>query len=741
MGVVVTAQRTQISDAEATTNWSTGSLNDAFNLEGTNCLGEKVSQTTGSECMYTFPGANPDMTGEFVVMTMLVTGKADTKANGGYRVLMEDGNTDRGTWYVGGDDTVNEKWGYFVVDPTEAPTLMNGSTNSDLGISTLTSSGTTATLVTSTAHGLSTGDFVQVKNADQAEYNLTKSITVTNTTTFTYTLDEDPSDDTATGSYEAYQAIDYTDVDQVGVQAKVLSKALGNNSNFFWDICWYGSGLTVTSTTDSVTITRSGTTATVSSTAHGLSVGDTVRIAGITDKTEDNGDQVITAVLTNSYDYTTTNSGSTSYTGTITARVHATWQHVAAADLAGFWGLCVESNEVYFLQGKFILGSTTAAGDLLFVDDNFICVFRENDFLPPEKNSINFSMNASTDEVEIEWSTGTISAGDNTLWGFNAIDGDSNENPTDVTMDGMVFDRTYVFDCGADTGYTYDNMKWNRFDGISVNTAVIRNFTLDNGNATGLGLLWVEGSDIADGVIKNQPTYNMVILSETGPEIDFDNINFGDGATDVFMAAAGWGSGSVSTLTSSGTLATCVTSAAHGLSTNDWVTIAGANEAAYNGYFKITVTNTTTFTYVMASDPVDTATGTITWAETLIVNNLNGSNADTALEATAQVEFVTSVNVSFEAVDKDDTAIQNVRVTAYLVSDDSEVINTTTNASGLATTSFGGTTPADMYYRYRKSSSGATKYVNLSGLGTIESSTGSTIKRSMTEDDKADPSI
>ncbi|MGI9317647.1 MAG: hypothetical protein ACR2QW_09970 [bacterium] len=100
-----------------------------------------------------------------------------------------------------------------------------------------------------------------------------------------------------------------------------------------------------------------------------------------------------------------------------------------------------------------------------------------------------------------------------------------------------------------------------------------------------------------------------------------------------------------------------------------------------------------------------------------------------------------SVSVSFEAVDKTDAAIQSVRVTAYLVSDDTEVINTTTNASGLATTSFGGSTPADVYYRYRKSSTGSTKYVNLSGFGTIAVGTGLTIKRSMTEDSVADPAI
>jgi hypothetical protein len=71
---------------------------------------------------------------------------------------------------------------------------------------------------------------------------------------------------------------------------------------------------------ESVTITRSGTTATVSHTAHGLNSNEYVKLKGITDKIEDNsGAFQITVTDANTYTYTTTNSGSTSYTGSITA--------------------------------------------------------------------------------------------------------------------------------------------------------------------------------------------------------------------------------------------------------------------------------------------------------------------------------------------------------------------------------------------------------------------------------------
>jgi hypothetical protein len=59
----------------------------------------------------------------------------------------------------------------------------------------------------------------------------------------------------------------------------------------------------------------------------------------------------------------------------------------------------------------------------------------------------------------------------------------------------------------------------------------------------------------------------------------------------------------ISTLTSSGTTCTLTTSAAHGLVTGNQVTITGASPAAYNGTFRITVTNGTTFTYTALSAP------------------------------------------------------------------------------------------------------------------------------------------
>lgn len=67
-----------------------------------------------------------------------------------------------------------------------------------------------------------------------------------------------------------------------------------------------------------VTIARSGTVATVTHASHGYVIGDKAELKGITDKTEDNVVQTVVTVPTaGTYTYTTTDSGSTSYTGTI----------------------------------------------------------------------------------------------------------------------------------------------------------------------------------------------------------------------------------------------------------------------------------------------------------------------------------------------------------------------------------------------------------------------------------------
>ena len=64
----------------------------------------------------------------------------------------------------------------------------------------------------------------------------------------------------------------------------------------------------------------------------------------------------------------------------------------------------------------------------------------------------------------------------------------------------------------------------------------------------------------------------------------------------------------ISTITHSGTAATATTATAHGLATGEYISITGCTPSDYNGIYMITVTNSTTFTYTMASVPASNAT-------------------------------------------------------------------------------------------------------------------------------------
>ena len=75
-----------------------------------------------------------------------------------------------------------------------------------------------------------------------------------------------------------------------------------------------------------------------------------------------------------------------------------------------------------------------------------------------------------------------------------------------------------------------------------------------------------------------------------------------------FYVATTTTAAAISTITHVGAVATLTTATAHGLVTNNRVTISGASSSEYNGTYVITVTGTTTFTYTMASTPALNAT-------------------------------------------------------------------------------------------------------------------------------------
>lgn len=68
-------------------------------------------------------------------------------------------------------------------------TVEGHTVGSDKSVSSITQTSGTATCTTSTAHGFSTGEWVYFEGANEAGYNGIVQVTVTGTTTFTYTVD------------------------------------------------------------------------------------------------------------------------------------------------------------------------------------------------------------------------------------------------------------------------------------------------------------------------------------------------------------------------------------------------------------------------------------------------------------------------------------------------------------------------------------------------------------------------
>jgi hypothetical protein len=217
-------------------------------------------------------------------------------------------------------------------------------------ISTITHVGVVATLTTASSHGLATGKQVSITGCTPSDYNGVYTITVVNSTSFTYTMDTVPSGNASTvGTYEigittpVNTLMNYTEVggyklfavaDDTIYEAsvnpavrvfdgitsdKLQSVNLTNTAGKFLVACngvdpvmiydgtqWFYVATTTTAQTIS-TITRGGTgnlTATVTTAAaHGLATGNRVTISGATESNY-NGTYVITVTGGSEFTYT-----------------------------------------------------------------------------------------------------------------------------------------------------------------------------------------------------------------------------------------------------------------------------------------------------------------------------------------------------------------------------------------------------------------------------------------------------
>lgn len=203
-------------------------------------------------------------------------------------------------------------------------------------VSGITRSGGTATVTTSSAHGLIPGESVTISGANETDYNGTYTATITGTTTFTYTVSGSPSTP-ATGTiilandfdglpvnlHVAPAGMTATSMSQSGGTATVYARGHGFEAGDYVNISGaaqseYNGAKTVTAGGIALPvsgITRSGTTATITcSSAHNLSTGDIVTVYGCT-QTQYNITTAITAASGTTLTYTVSGSPATPATG------------------------------------------------------------------------------------------------------------------------------------------------------------------------------------------------------------------------------------------------------------------------------------------------------------------------------------------------------------------------------------------------------------------------------------------
>ena len=255
--------------------------------------------------------------------------------------------------------------------PTDV-TMRKGWTQSSLlttttgvvAISTITRVNTVATLTTASAHGLATGNQISISGCTPAAYNGVYTITVVNSTSFTYTMASVPSGSASVvGSYEkgittpVNTLMNYTEIggyklfgasgDTIyetavnpavrvftGIQSdKLQSVNITNSGGHFLVACngvdpvmiydgtrwFYVATTTTASLISSIARTSPSATATVTTaTAHGLVTGNRVTITGASEATF-NGTFVITVTGGSAFTYTSTGtSTATSVTGAYT---------------------------------------------------------------------------------------------------------------------------------------------------------------------------------------------------------------------------------------------------------------------------------------------------------------------------------------------------------------------------------------------------------------------------------------
>lgn len=176
----------------------------------------------------------------------------------------------------------------------------------------------------------------------------------------------------------------------------------------------------------------------------------------------------------------------------------------------------------------------------------------------------------------------------------------------------------HALEISGDSSYTFTNLTFSGYNASNGQSDSAIQITGGTGtttiNVTGGTTPSYRYTGTGSVVINNNVSVNIDTVETDGSDENGVQVLLlpADGTNYKYQAG-------ITSIARSTTTATVTTTAAHGLSSNDYVVISGVtNEGQFNGVHQITVTGTTTFTYTVADTGPASGTGTMVFTYVLL---------------------------------------------------------------------------------------------------------------------------
>jgi hypothetical protein len=307
------------------------------------------------------------------------------------------------------------------------------------------------------------------------------------------------------------------------------------------------------------TYSQSGTAVTVTITSHGLVVGNSILVDVTSGTGVDGTYSVATVTGTNTFTYTAGTSLTTS--GNITVN--------AVGNLSVFGNSAVTGNSTVTGNAA-VIGSST-------VGKTLTGTYSQSGTAVTVTSAAHGLLVGTSVIVDITSGTGVD--GTYTVTSVPTVNTFTYTAGTSLTTSGNV------------TLVTQSNLTVTGNVAVTGTTSLTGNLAANVATFAGDSAFNSTGAvKMSSGTTAQRPTPNTGMFRFNSTTTAFEGFATSPGVT-------------ISSITNSTTTATLTTATAHGLVNGSYVIVSGATPAAYNGTFIVTVVDSTSFTYTMASDP------------------------------------------------------------------------------------------------------------------------------------------